>query len=59
MARKPNYQFERMERERLKAKKTAAKAAARAAARLSDADDTGAAAQDGGADPAGTPGEER
>ena len=27
MARKPNYQFERMERERLKANKTAAKAA--------------------------------
>lgn len=27
MARKPNYQFERMERERLKANKTAAKSA--------------------------------
>ena len=27
MARKPNYQFERMERERLKANNTAAKAA--------------------------------
>jgi hypothetical protein len=29
MARKPNYSFERMERERLKAKKTEAKAAAK------------------------------
>lgn len=29
MARKPNYNFERMERERLKAKKTAEKAAAK------------------------------
>lgn len=29
MARKPNYQFERMERERLKAGKAAAKANAR------------------------------
>ena len=29
MARKPNYQFERMERERLKANKTAAKANAK------------------------------
>jgi hypothetical protein len=29
MARKPNYQFERMERERLKAGKTAAKANAK------------------------------
>ena len=59
MARKPNYQFERMERERLKAKKTADKAAARAAARQSETDDAGAAAQDGGSDRAGTPGEER
>jgi hypothetical protein len=29
MARKPNYQFERMERERLKANKTAEKASAK------------------------------
>ena len=29
MARKPNYQFERMERDRAKAAKTAAKAAAK------------------------------
>ena len=29
MARKPNYQFERMERDRLKASKTAAKASAK------------------------------
>jgi hypothetical protein len=29
MARKPNYQFERMERERAKAQKLAAKAAAK------------------------------
>ena len=29
MARKPNYNFERMERERLKAAKTAAKAEAK------------------------------
>jgi len=29
MARKPNYQFERMERERLKANKTTAKANAK------------------------------
>jgi hypothetical protein len=29
MARKPNYQFERMERERIKAAKAAAKAAAK------------------------------
>lgn len=29
MARKPNYNFERMERERLKAKKVAEKAAAK------------------------------
>jgi hypothetical protein len=29
MARKPNYQFERMERDRLKAIKTAGKAAAK------------------------------
>jgi hypothetical protein len=31
MARKPNYQFERMERERIKAAKAAQKAAAKAA----------------------------
>jgi hypothetical protein len=29
MARKPNYQFERMERERIKANKTAEKASAK------------------------------
>ena len=33
MARKPNYPFERMERERQKAAKTAAKAEAKRAAR--------------------------
>jgi len=33
MARKPNYQFERRERERLKALKTAEKAAAKKEAR--------------------------
>jgi hypothetical protein len=32
MARKPNYQFERMERDRAKAAKAAEKAAAKAAA---------------------------
>ena len=34
MPKKPNYDFERRERDRLKAAKTAAKAAAKAAAKL-------------------------
>ena len=37
MARKPNYQFERAERERQKASKVAAKAAAKREARESEA----------------------
>lgn len=39
MARKPNYQFERMERERLKSAKAAAKAGAKAAANQRGRDD--------------------
>jgi hypothetical protein len=39
MARKPNYQFERMERDRAKAAKVAEKAAAKAAANQRGRDD--------------------
>ncbi len=39
MARKPNYQFERKERERAKAAKVADKAADRAAARQRERDE--------------------
>lgn len=46
MARKPNYQFERMERERLKANKTAAKASAKREER-----ERARAAEDGPTDP--------
>lgn len=38
MAKKPNYQFDRMERERAKAAKVAAKAAAKREQRALDAD---------------------
>lgn len=38
MARKPNYQFERMERDRAKAAKAAEKAAEKAAANRRDRD---------------------
>jgi hypothetical protein len=41
MARKPNYPFERMERERLKAAKAAEKAAAKREARERDRPQTG------------------
>ncbi|MDP1630896.1 MAG: hypothetical protein Q8L66_05690 [Caulobacter sp.] len=41
MARKPNYNFERAERERQKAAKTAAKAAAKAAAKREEGDGGG------------------
>ncbi len=37
MARKPNYEFERRERERLKAEKKAARAAAKKEAKLAKA----------------------
>ena len=37
MARTPNYNFERQERERLKAQKAAAKAAEKAAAKAAEA----------------------
>ena len=37
MARKPNYEFERRERERLKAEKKAARAAAKIEAKLAKA----------------------
>ncbi|MEO8115906.1 MAG: hypothetical protein ABI655_16065 [Phenylobacterium sp.] len=48
MARKPNYQFERMERDRQKAAKQAAKAAAkRADAEREASGGTAAPAQDG------------
>jgi hypothetical protein len=39
MARKPNYQFERMERDRAKAAKAAEKAAEKAAASRRDRED--------------------
>jgi hypothetical protein len=45
MARKPNYQFERMQRERIKANKTADKASAKREQRERDR-----AARDGDAD---------
>lgn len=43
MARKPNYSFERMERERLKAIKTAEKAAEKREARERERAESGAA----------------
>jgi hypothetical protein len=48
MARKPNYQFERMERDRAKA----AKVAEKAAARQRDREDAAAAAEAAGGPPA-------
>ncbi len=47
MARKPNYPFERMERERQKAAKTAAKAEAKRAAREQARLDAGGAPHSG------------
>jgi hypothetical protein len=52
MARKPNYNFERMERDRLKAIKAAEKAAAKRVS--TDRDQTQAPAVDPDADPADT-----
>jgi hypothetical protein len=48
MARKPNYNFERMERERIKAAKVAEKAAAKRDQRERDR-----AQSEGGGDPSG------
>lgn len=48
MARKPNYDFERRERERLKAIKVAEKAEAKRAARERAKQEDGAAASNGG-----------
>lgn len=42
MARKPNYDFERRERDRLKAEKKALRAAAKKDARAQDAEQEGA-----------------
>ncbi len=53
MARTPNYDFERRERERLKAEKKAAKAEAKAQAKAAAKAERERAA--GGADPAGLP----
>jgi len=50
MARKPNYQFERRERERLKAEKKRAKQEAKAAAKLA-AKGLAPTDQEGGAEP--------
>ena len=48
MARKPNYQFERLERERIKAAKTAEKNAAKAAEKArADADKPAGSRDDG------------
>lgn len=54
MARKPNYRFERKERERLKAEKKAERAAAKTAARESEAgqpESTGEVGDGKGAEP--------
>jgi hypothetical protein len=46
MARKPNYRFERHERERIKAEKKAARAEAKASKKKPDDDQQGAPAAD-------------
>jgi hypothetical protein len=53
MARKPNYRFERHERERIKAEKKAARAEAKAAAKKGkepDGEAAGATADEAGVD---------
>ena len=50
MARKPNYSFERRERERLKAEKKAKRAAEKKEAQAKKSGQTESAVQDGGQD---------
>lgn len=54
MARKPNYDFERRERDRLKAEKKAQRAAEKKEAREKKAGESEPATQDDGQDPQST-----